>query len=783
MMACTTPVLVVVAGPTGMIAALTLARNNVPVHIIEKELQHQCRQHGPSIQPRTFEVFHFLHVPKIHGHATPFLPLQEHNRGSLKPRNTFPIVEYTEPTLAIPYMGTYFYDPYNAKFMGQPTLEAILHNHLVKLGCTIELDEKCVRAKVVKHHGDDREEFVEDIEVAYLIGANGTKGMTRKQLGLTFLGATQEHDFILLGDIHLEAKGLDQDAATGRISFRPTDKLGSDGWQFGLSSRTTDLKGLIHDREALVNCIRDFIGIGDGVKVKEVMWVSEFRSISFVVSSCFPPSSDAAHLCNLAWKIALVYKGFSLASLLGTYTVEQLPMITEMLGYTTEMHNVMFDELGANHTLPLTADNNNNSKNVESNLERGMHCGKNMYMLGVNYHTSPIIIDDLGVPAIQNAYGEIQEGILRASDHAPDAPGLVPILPSSCTLSNVLTGSQSNGMAADIHMFDLFTSMHHTVIIFMPTLVVPFVQSVLRTLQQVVPKELVRRVVVLPCSPSELDGHVESWTSSEEGQVIDVEVLIDQVGHAYRGYIVEKHKTKVVVIRPDGVVDAPMKLSVTERRARKEKVEVLISPITSQLRLQTQGVPIAGDMVEFWFSCWLNNILDLRKSDCEWGYLLAGVEGQQPVMKGHLYSNVDVVNSAWQLELQTLQPSTRHFSIINHNYYAFVSELEISSSFTTSLQSSQTSDTEVPVPIHSSLTSSAKEQLRYQKTVNFASGKGPVCHWPPSVVGPVPQELSPSAPIPMLYNCDLEAEYNMDPTSLVLLNFFDIRKDREEAFI
>ncbi|KAI6033339.1 FAD binding domain-containing protein [Pisolithus marmoratus] len=344
------------------------------------------------------------------------------------------------------------------------------------------------------------------------------------------------------------------------ISFRPTDELGEDGWQFGLSSRATDLEGLIHDREALVNCIRDFMGVGDGVKVKEVMWASEFRPNmrmvnKFGVGRIFV-AGDAAHVhspaggqgmnssvqdaLNLAWKIALVYKGFSPASLLDTYTAERLPVIAEMLGYTTEMHNVMFDESGADHTQPSTADDNDNSKNVESNLERGMRRGKNMYMLGVNYCTSPIVIDDSGVPAVQNAYGEIQEGILRASDRAPNAPGLVPILSYSCTLSNIPSGSQSNGMAADTRMFDLFASTYHTVIIFTPTLVVPFVKSVLGTLQQVVPKELVRRVVVLPCSPSEPDGHVEGWTSSEEDQLIDVEVLIDQVDHAYRGYTVEK---------------------------------------------------------------------------------------------------------------------------------------------------------------------------------------------------------------------------------------------------
>ncbi|KAI6003392.1 hypothetical protein EDC04DRAFT_2611725 [Pisolithus marmoratus] len=209
-MACMTPVLVVGAGPAGMITALALAWNNRRNSGTDMGSMVPAFSANPP-QPHTFEAFHFLHVPKIHGHATPFLPLQEHNRGSLEPCNTFPIVEYTEPTLAIPYMGTYFYDPYNAKFMGQPTLEAILHDHLAKLGCTVKLDEKCVRAEVVKHRGDDREEVEEDIQAAYLIGANGAKGMTRKQLRLTFLGTTWEHDFILLGDICLEAKDLDWD--------------------------------------------------------------------------------------------------------------------------------------------------------------------------------------------------------------------------------------------------------------------------------------------------------------------------------------------------------------------------------------------------------------------------------------------------------------------------------------------------------------------------------------------------------------------------------------------
>jgi len=56
--------------------------------------------------------------------------------------------------------------------------------------------------------------------------------------------------------------------------------------------------------------------------------------------------------------------------------------------------------------------------------------------------------------------------------------------------------------------------------------------------------------------------------------------------------------------------------------------------------------------------------------------------------------------------------------------------------------------------------------------------------WPSLIVGPVPQELSPCAPVPAVLEADSEGKYNMDPTSLVLfaIELLDIRKDREEAF-
>ncbi|KAI6008121.1 hypothetical protein F5J12DRAFT_905245 [Pisolithus orientalis] len=534
-------------------AALTLVQNNVPVRIIEKELHHRRGQRGPGIQPRTFEVFHFLHVPEIHERAT-FLPLlQEHNRGSLEARKTFAMSPYTEPTPSIPY--------YNPKLMGQHTLEEILREHLAKLGCTIELgtrlvsftqDDKFVTAKVVKHRADDDKEIEEELEVAYLIGADGARGVTRKQLELAFVGSTWEDTYIVLGDTRLEVKGLDREywhhfgtMSQDMISLRPTDELGKDGYQFLITSRVRDLKGLVLDEEALLNCIKDFIGLDDDVN-QLLMYLATRPNMRMVNKFGVGRAFIAGDAFGLAWKLALVYKGLSPASLLDTYTTERLPVITEMLGLTTEIAKRTFGESKDANAHTSTSDSDD-TKKVELNLERAKHRGKNMYMLGVNYRTSPIVVDEFapastpGVAVVHSAYGSIQEGVLRAGDRAPDAPGLLQVL--------------QIGGSGNARLFDIFTPMYHTVLIFAPSLAVPIVSSVLATLTQAVPRNgIVRPLLVIPGHPSVLEGGVE--TSSLQDQASGVEVFVDQAGHAYRGYVVEKDETKVVAVRPDGVVGA-----------------------------------------------------------------------------------------------------------------------------------------------------------------------------------------------------------------------------------
>jgi 2-polyprenyl-6-methoxyphenol hydroxylase-like FAD-dependent oxidoreductase len=58
---------------------------------------------------------------------------------------------------------------------------------------------------------------------------------------------------------------------------------------------------------------------------------------------------------NLGWKLSLVLKGRSSPKLLDSYNAERLPVITEMLGRTTELLNKTTAGTGAGKDADVSA--------------------------------------------------------------------------------------------------------------------------------------------------------------------------------------------------------------------------------------------------------------------------------------------------------------------------------------------------------------------------------------------------------------------------------------------
>lgn len=176
--------------------------------------------------------------------------------------------------------------------------------------------------------------------------------------------------------------------------------------------------------------------------------------------------------------------------------------------------------------------------------------------------------------------------------------------------------------------------------------------------------------------------------------------------------------------------------------------------------------------------------------------------------------------------MSTRQRTTSSASTVSsHSSYAIVSDPEITSSFAASLDSAHTSDVEdlLTSPAFSSPVSPASEERplppsrqplnstsrplspgtnpafslasSYSSLESLHSHSGRLLTlylekreptiWPSLIVGPAPEALSPCIPFPSsLVDESGEEKYNMDPSSLSLLalDLYDIRKDKEEAF-
>ncbi|EIW74448.1 hypothetical protein CONPUDRAFT_93942 [Coniophora puteana RWD-64-598 SS2] len=525
-------VLIVGAGPSGLVAALTLLQNNIPIRIIDKSPCPHSGSRGWVVQPRTQDLLHQLGVTDLVQVLEPVVPIRTYKPGEgLKIDKDISLLASKDATAHFPYM-----DP---KAMGQSGIEGFLRGTLAKYSCQVEFgaelrsfeqNEGGVTAHIAKKNGD--RETLETINVQYLIGADGAKGVVRKQLNISFLGNTREDVRTVLSDICFTAEGLDREHMhrfgnpKGAMAvIRPCREVGTenDGWQVLAADPMKDMAIFAGNETELLNHIKAVVPAD--IKFRKLVTVSEWRpnirmTSTFGIGRVFI-CGDAAHVhspaggqglnsgiqdsINIAWKLALVIKHLSPASLLDTYSAERVPVISEMLNLTTEI------------------------------FQRNVSGGKDQYerpdkvrMHGVNYRSSAIVLEERnsGLPETP-AYGDAVEGedkVLVAGDRAPDAPGLV------------------DAEGTKHRLFDHFKMSHHTVLVFSPDAdgAKPFLEAISSRTDGIV-----RPIVVLP------QATCPSYTS--ESQAL---VLCDGAGHAYSGYQVKQGETYTVVVRPDGFIGA-----------------------------------------------------------------------------------------------------------------------------------------------------------------------------------------------------------------------------------
>jgi 2-polyprenyl-6-methoxyphenol hydroxylase-like FAD-dependent oxidoreductase len=342
-------VLIVGAGPTGLVLACELARRQVPFRLIDAAPQPSNASRGKGLQPRSLEVFDDLGIAD---QAT------AGGRFHMPMRIYRPDGGYTDhdmhaghqPTPNAPYGSTLL--------IPQWRTEGLLREKLAALGAQVEFgtalegleqDENGVTATL------SRNGTTETVRTAWLVACDGGRSKTRGMLGVDFLGETLETHRMYVADVKAPGLGRDVWHVWGKsnelVALAPLPVTDQFQFQAAISMDMPTEPALA----LLQQLLEERSGRSD-IRLEAPAWTSFWRANvrmvnRYRVGRAFI-AGDAAHVhspaggqgmntgiqdaYNLGWKLAAVIAGAD-AALLDTYEEERMPVAARVLGISNAL--------------------------------------------------------------------------------------------------------------------------------------------------------------------------------------------------------------------------------------------------------------------------------------------------------------------------------------------------------------------------------------------------------------------------------------------------------------
>ncbi|MEI9998080.1 MAG: FAD-dependent monooxygenase [Verrucomicrobiota bacterium] len=352
-------VLVVGAGPVGLMMAGELARHGIRARVIDALATPSpyCRALG--ITPRTLEIWENMGVAREAIEAGLWLEgfrIEVEGQPPREVKNDLHDLPYS--TLSLP----------------QPQTERILARHLGRHGIEVERGVRLTGAK--QHDGRvdvtlERAGAAEQATYRYVIGCDGAHSAIRHLAGIGFSGEAMPYDF-MLGDVHADF-GLPRgwslrtlrprkDAAPDMLVVMPLPETHRYRVSMfappGLASVGANDHGIQSERPApsleQLQAAVD-LAVPGRARLSDPRWTSLFR-VSMRLADHYRAGNlflagDAAHVhpptggqgmntgiqdaCNLAWKLALVLQGAAPAALLDSYELERRTEGADVIARTT----------------------------------------------------------------------------------------------------------------------------------------------------------------------------------------------------------------------------------------------------------------------------------------------------------------------------------------------------------------------------------------------------------------------------------------------------------------
>jgi len=338
-------VLVVGAGPTGLVLAAQLRASGVRVRVVDRALDRVRESRALAVQPRTLEVLRpFGVADRLVAHGNPAVELLLHLGRRVSHVRLFDI---GLRDTAFPFL----------LFVSQAETEAQLGHHLAARGVSVErgaeLLSACQRGDGVLATVRHLDGTVERLRARYVVGCDGAHSTVRAQAGIGFRGEMYPQTFLLAD---LDADGLAKGSvhsflgASGPLFFFPLGRPAP--WRMLTMRSGLDQAGQpVSLAELRAQCD---LATGGLVRLRDPVWATAFsvhhRHATAYRSGRLFLAGDAAHIhspagaqgmntgiqdaVNLGWKLALVCRGRAPEGLLDSYDAERRPVGAFVLRFT-----------------------------------------------------------------------------------------------------------------------------------------------------------------------------------------------------------------------------------------------------------------------------------------------------------------------------------------------------------------------------------------------------------------------------------------------------------------
>lgn len=356
-----TPILIVGAGPTGLMLSAQLHRYGAPHRIIEKKPGITELSKALGVQARTLEFYRQLGLTD-----------RALGQGFVGRSVRFIINGKVRAAVQLGEIGANL-SPYPYLFiLEQSRNEALLFDHITAKGGDVDwATEVAALHKTADGYGGNllREDgSSEPFECQYLVGCGGASSPVRHFLDMPFPGGTNEQSFFvadIVMEIEFDKQGLllviNDDEFFAFFPMAGANQYRAIGV---LPSSISDLDDVPFDQ------LQDHIetNIGMPVKITESSWHSSYRvhhriADSFQSGHAFL-AGDAAHIhspaggqgmntglgdaVNLGWKLAAVVNGWAGPDILKSYNEERRPFGVQLVNTTDRA----FAMIVSKHRLP-----------------------------------------------------------------------------------------------------------------------------------------------------------------------------------------------------------------------------------------------------------------------------------------------------------------------------------------------------------------------------------------------------------------------------------------------